>query len=241
MNFLKLAEGEGVVCMSCRRRTKDNAIADDGVGLCRRCYDALMKKRVKDYYDVGGDLQRLFATFRYEGKIKQMVHKMKFAGESAYAVPLARLLYEALPPYYDFSCFDMIIPVPLYKARLEERGFNQAELIAEELSERMGIPLAKGVLSRVRETKRQMYLSRTMRLANVRGAFSATKDVKDRNILLVDDIYTVGATAKECADELKRQGAGRVNAIVLCTNFNMGCYERPPTIPAIKKAKNYAV
>ncbi len=235
--LLKALEGKRNVCIVCQRRTDDANITGDGVCICSDCCEKLIKSSVNDYYDVSGSVERLFAPFEYDGILKKLLLDMKFRYSRAYAAPLAGLLHETLPPYYDFSYFDMLIPVPLHHKRQDERGFNQAELMAEELSERMGIPMVSDMLFRVRDTERQMSLSTAMRLQNVKGAFWACENVKNKNIILIDDIYTVGATVNECALALKENGAAKVDAVVLCTNFKKGTFARPPAIPALKQKK----
>ncbi len=237
-NLLKRLECEGSVCIACRRRVEKERLSGDGVCICPKCYEKLMKTRASDYYDTKGEIGRLFAPFRYDGIIKRLIHDLKFSNSSSYAKPLADLLYEALPPYYDLSGFDMIVPVPLSGKRLDERKYNQAELIALELARLLGVEMADDVLFRVRDTKRQMSLTRNQRLLNVKCAFLASEAVSGKSILLVDDIYTVGATANECALTLKGKGAAKIDAVVLCTNFKpSGQEERKPTIPAIKRKK----
>ncbi|MBQ7793746.1 MAG: ComF family protein [Clostridia bacterium] len=232
-------EGEKPVCICCRRRSDRVSAEGDGVCICSVCYNNFMKSRVDDYYDVGGGIRRLFAPFAYDGEIRRIVHELKFRAASAYALPLARLIFDALPPYYDYSFYDFVIPVPLHWERLEERGYNQAELLAAPLARLLGIPMADDVLFRIRKTERQMVLTRARRIENVKGAFWADKSVSGKNILLIDDIYTVGATVGECAAALREKGAADIDAVVLCTNFNKcGTYERPPTIPAIRRQKN---
>ena len=119
--------------------------------------------------------------------------------------------------YWDPDLFDVLIPVPLHKERLRERGFNQALLLVRELSRRTGIPYRKRVLQKKRPTVPQVKLSGVEREKGVRGAFHLLEkeEVEGKSILLVDDVYTTGATVNECARVLLAGGAKRVDVLTL--------------------------
>lgn len=112
--------------------------------------------------------------------------------------------------------FDGIIPVPLGLARLQERGYNQAALIAQPLALRIGKPLLSQGLLRARETRSQVGLEYFQRLENVEGAFAGQEQiVAGLNILLVDDVTTSSATLNSCARALREAGAGDVKCLTL--------------------------
>ncbi|MBI4526449.1 MAG: ComF family protein [Deltaproteobacteria bacterium] len=113
--------------------------------------------------------------------------------------------------------FDAIIPVPLHRKRLRWRGFNQAVVLAREVSRAWNVPVDPFVLSRTRETPPQTQLTEEERRKNVRGAFvlNRKKSVKRKVLLLVDDVYTSGATARECSRVLRRAGAKEVHVLTL--------------------------
>jgi len=115
------------------------------------------------------------------------------------------------------SYIDCIIPVPLHVARLRQRGFNQALILAHELSRAFSLPLSFDNLKRVRPTRPQVELTGTERIKNVAGAFALRRpdELKDRGVLLIDDVFTTGATMNECARVLKDAGASRVTALTL--------------------------
>ncbi|MBS7299187.1 MAG: ComF family protein [Eubacteriales bacterium] len=217
---LRYLEGDNRKCIFCGRRRPDIIVESDGVGICRTCYEHYMRESVKDYYETDELVRRLFAPFLYTGRMRRALLDLKFNDCRAYAEPLGKLVAESLPPYYLYSDYDMLLPVPLHPKRLEERGFNQAELIARTISKYLGVPCCDDVLFRIRDTKRQMNLSRAQRHENVEGAFYADgKSVAGKRIMLIDDIYTAGATVRECAKELRGKGAAEVSAIVVCSNF----------------------
>ena len=110
---------------------------------------------------------------------------------------------------------DRLVPVPLHPWRLWQRGFNQAELIAAALGRDIGVPVLAGALRRVRNTPPQSGLGAASRRTNLRGAFSAAVEVAGRHVLLIDDVMTTGATARECAGVLRQAGAATVEIAVL--------------------------
>lgn len=139
----------------------------------------------------------------------------KFGRKTALARPLGDLLAEAGPmvPTHTIDC---LVPVPLHPSREAERGFNQALLLARELSRRWEIPVTEGVLKRARATPSQTELSAEARRANVRGAFVLHRPdrVAGAHLLLVDDILTTGATVAECCRVLLTAGGARTVGVL---------------------------
>jgi ComF family protein len=112
---------------------------------------------------------------------------------------------------------DVVMPIPLHRSRLHLRGFNQALLLAARIGEAFSMPVCFDNLFRTRPTRPQVELSGPDRVRNVAGAFSLARvdAVKNRSILLIDDVFTTGATINECAKVLKQAGATRVMALTL--------------------------
>jgi ComF family protein len=154
------------------------------------------------------------AAYRGRGIVRNVVHEFKYGRHIHLRHLVARWLHRALEDerVRDLS-FDVIVPVPLHAARQRERGFNQAQLLAELLSARTSIP-AKPWLERIRYTTTQTALDRAERIENLHNAFRLRKkaDVQALRVLLVDDVLTTGATLSECARVLKRAGAVSVYA-----------------------------
>lgn len=152
--------------------------------------------------------------YKYSGALKEMLHKLKFEGESKFLQPLAE---EAvfLAQAYGESGFDMVVSVPTDAARRRQRGFDIPESIFAQALAVKGVWQPQ-VLARIRATAPQYGLTPDKRRSNVRGCFAVQGDVRGAKILLVDDILTTGATLDEAAKILKQAGAKSVYALTLC-------------------------
>ena len=150
------------------------------------------------------------AAFAMTGTIKELLHSCKYQGQPELARVIGDLSYMAVCDRLPKT--DCIVPVPLHWRRALQRGFNQSACIAERLSAHTGVPCEPGLLKRVRFTGQQAKLGRRERLSNLSRAFSVpdSTKVKNRAILLVDDVMTTGATLSAATQALKRAGAGAV-------------------------------
>lgn len=153
----------------------------------------------------------------YEGPLQESIHRWKYEGKIHLTPFFGKWMAEELFNYWDADIPDLLVPVPLHVRRLRERGFNQALLLVRELSRRTGIPYLKGILRKKRATVPQVQLSGSERERGVRGTFEVfeKEGVEERWILLVDDVFTTGATVNECARVLVAAGAQRVDVFTL--------------------------
>jgi ComF family protein len=156
---------------------------------------------------------RARAAAFYEGPVAEAIKRFKFSGQMAY-LPLMQSWLKRPGCLELLAEADFLLPVPLHPRRLRARGFNQALLLARGFKE---VPLAREVLTRLRHTVPQVGLNPKERRDNVKGAFGVWRSeaVKGKNLLLVDDLYTTGATARECAQALRRAGAARVSVLTV--------------------------
>jgi ComF family protein len=195
----------GGVCTVCGERLfSPHAVAGGSrCGLCQRAEPPFA---------------RAAAYGSYESGLRELIHLLKFSGVRPAANVLGRMLAEAIAALEsEFSASSVaVVSVPLHRTKLHQRGFNQAELIAraamkiKQPGDRLR--LCTGVLVRKRETASQIGLTIHQRRENLRGAFGVAEPeaVKNREVLVVDDVYTTGATVSECARVLRRAGATRV-------------------------------
>ena len=207
-------------CVGCSRRSSDV--------LCRSCFEALpgitpplcARCGLPTAFEVYGcdgcrTVELAFdgarAPLRYEGVGKGAVHALKYAG---YRRVVERLMVPLMAGSLEGERFDVVVPVPLHRARLAKRGFNQAEVIGRAVAGRIGAPFS-GKLRAVRGTRDQVELTAASRRENVAGAFEARGSAAG-SVLLVDDVMTTGATLHECARVLKTNGAREVHALTLC-------------------------
>jgi ComF family protein len=154
------------------------------------------------------------AAAPYGGGVREAVLALKFGGRRSLARPLGDLVREqceaGLPERPQ-----VLVPVPLARARERERGFNQAELLAERLGERLGLRVRPRWLVRLRATAPQSELDADARRANVSGAFAAPSTVAGAHVAIVDDVVTTGATVRECARALRAAGAAQVGVLAV--------------------------
>lgn len=150
----------------------------------------------------------------YRAGLEAVLHAFKFERHDFLDRPLAGLLEGVLRRRGDLR-FDAVVPVPMGRAKLRRRGYNQAELLARALGKRLKIRCEPRLLSRIVERETQSSLARAARAANVRGVFRAAMQTGGASVLLVDDICTTGETFRACAETLLDGGAGRVCAIAV--------------------------
>ncbi len=168
--------------------------------------------------------QRPFSVARsaayYEGPLAKAIRRFKYEGQLVVGKPLGAIMVEGLAGEaaegLKPETVDVVCAVPRHASRLGGRGFNQSEVLAEAVAGAIGKPL-KALLERTRPTLPQVDLPAASRAGNVRGAFAArlTEVIEGQRVLLIDDLFTTGATMRECARVLRRSGAGEVRVFAL--------------------------
>jgi len=153
------------------------------------------------------------AACEYGGPLRDAIQRFKFDGAPELAPALAALL--AAPAKALLGQVDMVVPVPLHARRLRLRGFNQSALLALPVARWLGVPLSLHALRRLRDTPSQLELTRRERRAQLRGAFAASKKVRGRAVLVIDDVRTTGATLDEVQHTLERAEASAVFTLTL--------------------------
>jgi len=147
-----------------------------------------------------------------------MIYQFKYNQKTYLCKPFARLITNFIQIYHlDITQFDIIIPIPLFSSRLRERGYNQSQLLAEQIAGKFRIDLSLKNLVRTRNTEHQTFLTEKERWTNIGGAFKIVNSAKfsGKNILIIDDLLTTGATVSEAAATLKDSGAKTVGVLTL--------------------------
>jgi ComF family protein len=152
------------------------------------------------------------ATGIHEGKLQQAVHALKYSGADQVIVPLGNRLIDVLGSLK--WSIDIIIPVPLHNARQRERGYNQSQQLGGYMAQVLGISCDPSALLRWRDTPPQVGLNRAQRQANVHGAFRAATSLSG-SVLLIDDVFTTGATLQACAQAAHDAGASAVYGLTV--------------------------
>lgn len=201
-------------CIFCQR-----LLPKEEEAVCPECQQKIVLRDAPPRRESGAFYQCVYTALWYEGAVRKCLHRYKFSGKSAYARPLAQILYHALPA----EPFDRITYVPTNPKNLRRRGFHHTRLLAQELSALCGIP-AEALLRKNRDTQPMYGLKPAQRRANVLGAVEMRdprRDLTGLRILIVDDLITTGSTLSECARILRQQGAAVVcGAAVACGKKN---------------------
>lgn len=158
------------------------------------------------------------STGVYDKVLKKCIHLFKYYGERKLAKPLGKLMVDSLVKNNEFKKkIDLIIPVPLHRNDLKKRGFNQSVLLGKVTGDYFSIPVRENVLVKKRSTPFQVNLSKKERKINILGAFSVEKpeEIKGKNILILDDVFTTGATVEECTKELMKARAKNIFVLTL--------------------------
>lgn len=202
----EITESGSYVCNRCNKKINDEVLKNrckfcgtkifNANRICRECFNE------KKYYD-----EFIFFS-EYEDVLKDRMLAYKFNDKKYlkdfFAQELARCLYSVQ--------VDLVIGVPIAKERLKERGYNQTNLIAREISKKLNIEYIPDLLVKIKNTEHQSKLSKSERQFNIKNCFKVADiyNVTDKKILLIDDIFTTGATVNECSKMLKKAGAKNV-------------------------------
>lgn len=184
----------------------------EGAWLCKKCFKTIKinKKKTSD---------KIIVTALYHKNpiLQKAIHVYKYQFIKELHKPLAHLLIKKIRNYKLEIRNYLLVPVPLHKKRLKFRGFNQVELLANQVAEHFSIPVITDVLIRIKHTKAQMELSEKQRVKNIKNCFicAIPKKAKNKNILLIDDVATTGSTLGECKKVLLQAGAKNVLSLVL--------------------------
>lgn len=210
----KITGSEYFICERCR-----NLATQKYINRCKLCGKIAYNEKCTEcankriYYD------NLIFCSEYTEEMRHKIHLYKFMDKKYYYHFFTELLYERLKDVKS----DLIIPVPISCERYKERGYNQSGLIAKKLSTLLNMPYSEDILKKKVNSERQSIQNFQKRQESVKDVFSIADNiiVRNRDILLIDDIFTTGATANECSKVLKRSGAKKVDVAVICISHTL--------------------
>ncbi len=195
-------------CVFCRR-----VLEKDGV--CEKCRDTLPYKIPQESKENIMFVDGVWSCFRYKGDARNAIIRYKFAGLSKYAVDFSEFLEECINSNLDGQ-YDIISWVPLSKKRKRNRGYDQAQLLALEICNRMGTEPVRTLVKCRDSAPQSRQTDAAGRRANILGAYELSgADVTGKRIILIDDVFTTGSTVSECARVLKTHGAQKVYAVTI--------------------------
>ena len=190
--------------------------------MCVRCGRVFTSREGADHWcgrclAQPGAYTRARAVGLYDGSLRDAIHNLKFNGQTRLAAPLGRLLWAAYRQHWQDGEIDVVAPVPLHPRRFRRRGFNQAYLLIHAWDLPVETTIVRDLLARRRDTAHQTGLDRRQRYRNVKHAIAVNRsDVSaGKQVLLVDDVLTTGATAEACAAVLLQDGARRVDVLTV--------------------------
>lgn len=194
---------EGNLCCQCGKPIEDHEI------YCETCRD-------QAYTYLSGR-----AALLYNGVMQESIARFKYGGRQEYGSFFGRLLWERQGDWIQRISPDLLVPVPLHRSRYRKRGYNQAQILAQELSVHAEIPVVEDLLMRVKNTLPQKELTGAEREQNLQHAFQV--NIRHRSlyentkcVILIDDIYTTGSTVEMCSRVLQEAGIDHVYALCLC-------------------------
>lgn len=186
--------------------------------ICNNCYENIkkIKKCVINEYNNRNFSKHLY-IFKYEGIIRNKIIEYKFEDKGYLYKMFAKIILSDKKTYNFIKKYDVIIPVPISKKRKKKRGYNQSELVANELAQKLNQDIWTDIIIKKKDNKPQSELNKLERIKNVEDIYEINKpiEVKNKKVLLLDDIYTTGSTVNEIARKLKQNQTQEIGVITL--------------------------
>ena len=199
----------GRVCKKCGKMLEEGYVFDS----CRDC------RKYERKFEKG------YCCMLYGLYEKEVIKAFKYGDKAYFGRFFGEIMYDRIEPVFESEVrADVIVPVPIHRSKLAKRGYNQSEILAREISDRLGIPMCKA-LERVEKTRAMSRISGRERRDNLESAFVVPSFMKQRltgkRVLLVDDIFTSGSTADACSEVLKNAGASAIIVLALAAGGNV--------------------
>ena len=190
--------------------------------LCKKCEIELKKQAENQIIKDGEEIENkyfneLMYIFKYEGQIRKLIIDYKFNEKSYIYLTFVNFLLKNKNIFENIKNYDTIIPVPISKKGQKERGYNQSLLIAREISNKTNLELVNNCLIKTKNIIEQSKLNKEDRMQNIQGVYELQNKqlIKNKKILLVDDIYTTGSTVNECSKILRQENSNKIGILVL--------------------------
>lgn len=206
------------ICPSCNNKLNsfEEIVCDYCFSRLKLTPESLIKTEYENKFAIKNFIKDFHPIFVFESgnEIQHLIHSLKYNKQFRIGIYLGEIIANQINQKFIDWNIELIIPIPLHQLKKAERGYNQSEFIAKGLSERTKIPCSRKVIHRKKFTETQTHLSALERQQNVKDAFKVVnkKLIEGKNILLVDDVITTGATISECAKVLLREGAKNIFA-----------------------------
>jgi len=209
-------DGDRWFCAACLDALAKSHASRDA---CPRCAGNRHRRECACEFAWDFPFEGVYSAYDYDDTLSAVARHIKYKGKSKLAYHMGFIAAPLLPPGF-LGVGDIVVPVPLHRARMRKRGYNQAEHLARGVLTGLGRglePLRTDLLTRVRNTGTQTKLDRDGRLKNLEGAFAVNQEkaseLAGKRVVLVDDIFTTGATTEACTDELLRAGCASVRVL----------------------------
>ncbi|MFC1755517.1 ComF family protein [Thermoproteota archaeon] len=203
--YLSISRHTPPFCVKCGRGLKE----------LRHIHNSICGECLERHYN----FDQAWSVCNYDGIIKSLIHAFKYKQKLHYKIIFGRLFDEFLTAFKVLRDVDLIIPIPLHAVRLREREYNQSYIIAQSVSQILNKPVTTHALERWRNTKPQVDLDENKRETNINGCFRLRNavELKEKSILLIDDVFTTGTTLSEAAKALKSCKPSRISCLTLAS------------------------
>ena len=205
-----LVKGEDILCSHCLHKLpRTNAHKIDNIFITAKLY---VKLNISGIYS--------FLYFRKQSSVQKLLHKLKYKNKPQIGTFLGKLFGSELAEAgINFSSYDFIVPVPLHKSRQRRRGYNQSEKFSSGLSEVLNIPVNQSIIQRIHKSTTQTRKTRQQRWENVKDIFYVyhAEEIKNKRILLIDDVITTGATLEASANKLIEAGVSEISVLTIAS------------------------
>ncbi len=214
-----ILKGTDGICPACRKRL--HYIKEPKCKKCGKQLEKPEQEYCRDCQRFSHAFDRGAAVFAYDDLMRRSIAMFKYHNRREYAQVYAAEMYRHCRHFLSMAAPEVILPVPVHRMKKRQRGFDQAELVARELGKRMGVPVDTGYLIRKEKTLPQKELTRYQRKVNLRKAFAVREKEKHyHRVLLIDDIYTTGATMDAISEILREKETKIIFFLTICVGRN---------------------